>query len=66
MQGRGRGGEQATMRSRYPSSLAVRMSMANLGFEFMVCRSKNLLYSLVNAFCQLRNNSKINNDSVIR
>jgi hypothetical protein len=39
-QGRGRGGEQAVTRSRDPSASAVRRSVANLGFEFMVCRSK--------------------------
>jgi hypothetical protein len=64
-QGRGRGGEQATMRSRDPSALVVRRSVANLGLEFMVCRSKNFLYNLVNAFYQLDNNCKINNNSVI-
>jgi hypothetical protein len=41
--GRGRGGEHAAMRSRDPSALVVRRSVANLGFEFMVCRSKNVL-----------------------
>jgi hypothetical protein len=64
--GRGSGGEQAATRSRDPSAPAVRRSVANLGFEFMVCRSKNVLYSLVNAFYQLGNNCKINNNSVIR
>jgi hypothetical protein len=39
--GRGRGSEQATTRSRDPSASAVRRSVANLGFEFMVYRSKN-------------------------
>jgi hypothetical protein len=64
--GQGRGGEQAATRSRDPSAPVVRRSVANLGFEFMVCRSKNVLYNLVNAFYQLGNNSKINNNSVIR
>jgi hypothetical protein len=64
--GQGRGGEQAATRSRDPSAPVVRRSVANLGFEFMVCRSKNVLYNLVNAFYQLGNNSKINNISVIR
>jgi hypothetical protein len=63
--GRGRGGERATTRSRDPSALAVRRSVANLGFEFMVCCSKNVLYNLVNALYQLGNNCKINNNSVI-
>jgi hypothetical protein len=54
------------MRSRDPSAPAVRRSVANLGFEFMVCRSKNVLYNSVNAFYQLGNSCKINNDSVIR
>jgi hypothetical protein len=44
----------------------VRRSVANLGFEFMVCRSKNVLYISVNAFYQLDNNCKINNNLVIR
>jgi hypothetical protein len=64
--GRGRGGEQAATRSRDPSAPAVRRSVANLGFEFMVCSSKNVLYNLVNAFYQLGNNCKINNNSLIR
>jgi hypothetical protein len=64
--GRGRGSEQAPTRSRDPSALAVRRSVANLEFEFMVCRSKNVLYNSVNAFYQLGNNCKINNNSVIR
>jgi hypothetical protein len=63
--GRGRGDEQAVMRSRDPSATAVRRSVANLGFEFMVWRFKNVLYNLVNAFCQLGNNCKINNNSII-
>jgi hypothetical protein len=63
--GRGRGGEQAATRSRDPFAPAVRRSVANLGFEFMVCRSKNVLYSSVNPFYQLGNNCKINNNSVI-
>jgi hypothetical protein len=61
----GRGDEQAATRSIDPSAPAVRRSVANLGFEFMVCRSKNVLYNLVNAFYQLGNNCKINNNSVI-
>jgi hypothetical protein len=64
--GQGRGGEQAASRSRDPSALAVRRSVANLGFEIMVCHSKNVLYNSVNAFYQLDNNCKINNNSVIR
>jgi hypothetical protein len=64
--GRGRGGEEAATRSREPSAPVVRRSVANLGFEFMVCRSKNILYNLVNAFYQLDNNCKVNNNSVIR
>jgi hypothetical protein len=64
--GRGHGGEQAATRSRDPSVPAVQRSVANLGFEFMVCRSKNVLYNSVNAFYQLGNNCKINNNSVIR
>jgi hypothetical protein len=64
--GRGRGGEQAVTRSRDPSALAVRRSVANLGFEFMVCCFKNVLYNSINAFYQLGNNCKINNNSVIR
>jgi hypothetical protein len=64
-QGRGRGGEQAMTKSRDPSAPAVRRSVANLGVEFMVCRSKNVLYNSVNAFYQLDNNCKINNNSVI-
>jgi hypothetical protein len=63
--GRGRGGEQAVTRSRDPSAPAVRRSMANLGFEFMVCHSKNVLYNSVNAFYQLGDNCKINNNLVI-
>jgi hypothetical protein len=51
--GRGRGGEQAATRSRDPSAPAVRKLVANLGFEFMICRSKNVLYNSVNAFFQL-------------
>jgi hypothetical protein len=66
MRGRGRGGEQAETRSRDPSAPAVRRSVANLGFEFMVCQSKNVLYNSVNAFYQLGNNCKINNNLVIR
>jgi hypothetical protein len=61
--GRGRGGEQAATRSRDPSAPAVRRSVANLGFEIMVCRSKNILYNSVNAFYQLGNNCKINSNS---
>jgi hypothetical protein len=53
------------MRSRDPSAPALRMSVANLGFQFMVCRSKNVLYNLVNAFYQLGNNCKIDNNLVI-
>jgi hypothetical protein len=64
--GQGRGDEQAATRSRDPSAPAVRRSVANLGFEFMVCHSKNVLYNSVNAFYQLGNNFKINNNSVIR
>jgi hypothetical protein len=60
--GRGRGGEKATTRSRDPSAPAVRRSVANLGFEFMVCHSKNVLYNSVNALYQLGNNCKINNN----
>jgi hypothetical protein len=66
MRGRGRGGEQAATRSRDPSAPAVRRSVANLGFEFMVCRSKNVLYNSVNAFYQLGNNCKNNYNAVIR
>jgi hypothetical protein len=58
-------GEQAATRSRDPSALAVRRSVANLGFEFVVYHSKNVLYNSVNAFYQLGNNCKINNNSVI-
>jgi hypothetical protein len=67
MSTRGRvcGGEQAATRSRDPSAPAVRRSVANLGFEFMVCRSKNVLYNSVNAFYQLRNSCIINNNLVI-
>jgi hypothetical protein len=53
------------MRSRDPSAPAVTRSVVNLRFEFMVCRSKNILYNLVNAFYQLSNNFKINSNSVI-
>jgi hypothetical protein len=63
--GRGRGGEQAATRSRDPSAPAVRRSVANLGFEFLVRRSKNVLYNSVNAFYQLGNNCKIHNNSII-
>jgi hypothetical protein len=63
--GRGRDSEQAATRSRDPSAPIVRRSGANLGFEFMVCHSKNFLYNSVNAFYQLDNNCKINNNSVI-
>jgi hypothetical protein len=63
--GRGHGGEQAATRSRDPSAPAVRRSVANLGFEFMVYHSKNVLYNSVNAFYQLGNNCKINNNSVM-
>jgi hypothetical protein len=63
--GRGRDREQAAMRSRDPSTPAVTRLVANLGFEFMVCRSKNVLYNSVNAFYQLSNNCKINNNLVI-
>jgi hypothetical protein len=63
--GRGRGGEQAATRSIDPSAPAVRRSVASLGFEFMVCCSKNVLYNSVNAFYQLDNNCKINNNSII-
>jgi hypothetical protein len=62
---RERGGKQATTRSRDPSALAVRRSVENLGFESVVCRFKNVLYNWVNAFYQLGNNCKINNNSVI-
>jgi hypothetical protein len=62
--GRGRDGEQVATRSRDPSPVVPR-SMANLGFEFMVCHSKNFLYNSVNAFYQLGNNRKINNNLVI-
>jgi hypothetical protein len=64
MQGRGRGGEQAVTRSRDPSALTVTRSVANLGFECMVCHSKNVLYNSVNPFYQLDNNCKISNTSV--
>jgi hypothetical protein len=64
-QGRGRGDEQAATRSRDPSAPTVRRLVANLGIEFMVCCSKNVLYNSVNAFYQLGNNCKINNNSVI-
>jgi hypothetical protein len=60
MRGRGYSGEQAATRSRDPSAPAVRRSVAKLGFEFMVCRSKNVYYNLVNAFYQLGNNCNIN------
>jgi hypothetical protein len=50
--------------SRDPSAPAVRRSVVNLGFDFMVCRSKNVLYNSVNPFYQLGNNCKINNNSV--
>jgi hypothetical protein len=63
--GRGRGGEEAAARSRDPSAPAVQRSVVNLGFEFMVRRSKNVLYNSVNAFYHLGNNCKINNNSVI-
>jgi hypothetical protein len=63
--GRVRGGEQAATRSIDPSAPVVRRSVANLGFEFMECNSKNVLYKSVNAFYQLGNNCKINNNSVI-
>jgi hypothetical protein len=63
--GRGCGSEQAKTRSRDPSAPAVRRSLVNLGFEFMVCRSKNVLYNSVNGFYQLGNNCKINKNSVI-
>jgi hypothetical protein len=62
---RGCDGEQVATRSRDPSAPAMQRSVANLGFEFMVCRSKNVLYNSVNAFYQLGNNCKINNNSVI-
>jgi hypothetical protein len=65
MQGRGHGREHAATRSIDPSAPVVRRSVANLGFEFMVCRSKDVLYNSVNAFYQLGNNCKINKDSVI-
>jgi hypothetical protein len=65
MRGRGRGGEKAATRSRDPSAPAVTRSVVSLGFEFMLCRSKNVLYNSVNAFYQLGNNCKINNNSVI-
>jgi hypothetical protein len=64
-QRQGCGVEHAATRSRDPSAPALRRSVANLGFEFMVCRSKNVLYNSVNAFYQLGNNCKINNNSVI-
>jgi hypothetical protein len=64
-QGRGRGSEQAATRSRDPSAPAVRRSVANLGFEFMACHSKDVLYNSVNEFDQLGNNCKINNNLVI-
>jgi hypothetical protein len=57
--GRGCGGEQAATRSRDPSAPAVGRSVVNLGFEFMVCRSKNVLYNSVNAFYQLGNNCNL-------
>jgi hypothetical protein len=63
--GQGRGSEQAAMRTRDPYAPVVRRSVVNLGFEFMVCRSKNVLYNSVNAFYQLGNYCKINNNSVI-
>jgi hypothetical protein len=43
----------------------VTRAVENLGFEFMVCRSKNVLYNSVNPFYQLANNCKINNNSII-
>jgi hypothetical protein len=51
-------------RSKDPSAPTMTRSVANLGFEFMVCRSKNVLYNSVNPFYQLGNNCKINNNSV--
>jgi hypothetical protein len=62
--GRGRGDEQAVTKSRDPSALTVTRSVANLGFEFMVCRSKNVLYNSVNPFSQLGNNCNIDNNTV--
>jgi hypothetical protein len=50
MRGRGHGSEQAAMRSRDPSALIVARPVVNLGFQFMVCRSKNVLYNSVNPF----------------
>jgi hypothetical protein len=50
---------------RDPSAPVAQMLVANLGFEFMVCRSKNVLYNSVNAFYKLGNNYKINHNSVI-
>jgi hypothetical protein len=64
--GRGRSGEQEATRRRDPSAPAVRRSVASLRFEFMVCRSKNVLYNSANAFYPLGNNCKINNNSVIK
>jgi hypothetical protein len=57
--GRGRGGEQAATRSRDPSAPTVTRSVANLGFEFIVCCSKNVLYNSLNPFYQLGNNCKV-------
>jgi hypothetical protein len=47
IRGGGRGREQAAMRSRDPCALTMTMSVANLRFEFKVCRSKNVVYSSV-------------------
>jgi hypothetical protein len=61
--GRGRGGEKAAT-SRDLCTPTVTRSVANLEFEFMVCRSKNVLYNSVNSFYQLGNNCKIKNNLV--
>jgi hypothetical protein len=60
----GCGGKQVVVRSRDPFAPTLTRLVANLGFEFMVCRSKNILYNSVNPFYQLGNNCKINNNSV--
>jgi hypothetical protein len=63
-QERGCGGKQAAVRSRDPFVPTLTRLVANLGFEFMVCHSKNILYNSVNPFYQLGNNCKINSNSV--
>jgi hypothetical protein len=62
--GRGHGSEQAAARNRDPSAPTVTRSVANLGFEFMVCRSKKCLINSVNPFYELGYSCIINNNSV--